>query len=100
MIPKTLLILPIAVSLLSVPLLAGADDALPAASVARSDGHISWHEFLHELGSYPQARSTMSEDGVVSIYGHVDGGIERTRIEKLARKIRGATDVRSQLDSD
>lgn len=96
-----LVILPATLALLTGASLTGADDALPAQpSIVDGDRHISWHEFRHELNAYPQATSTMDRDGVVWIRGHVESGIERVRLERLARKVRGATDIRNHLQTD
>jgi len=65
-----------------------------------SDGHISWHEFRHEVAVYPQVNATIDHHGVVTLAGHVESSIDKNLIEKLARKIRGATDVRQTIGSD
>ena len=96
-----LVTLPATLMLLIGASLSNADDTLlTQPSMPDGDGHISWHEFRHELGAYPQASSAMDRDGVVWIRGHVDSGIDRNRLERLARKIRGATDIRNHLLTD
>ena len=71
----------------------------PAVAEA-TDGHISWHEFRHELGAFAQVNATMDHHGIVTLTGHTDDSTEKNLVEKLASKIRGATDIRSTISTD
>lgn len=70
------------------------------AIVEVTDGHISWHEFRHELGAFSQVNATIDHHGVVTLAGHIDDSSDRNMVEMLASKIRGATDIRSTITSD
>lgn len=69
-------------------------------SEQNNDGHISWHEFRHELGAYPAINATIDRNGVINLSGHVDSSFDSLLIEKLAMKVRGATDIRISIDTD
>ena len=70
------------------------------APAVGNNPHLSWQEFRLEIASYPQVTAGMTGDGVVTLSGHVDGGDERVRVEALARKVEGATAVKSLILSD
>ena len=70
--------------------------AVPEAT----DGHISWHEFRHELGAFPSVNASMDHHGVVTPAGHTDDSLQKNLVEKLASKIRGATDIKSTISAD
>ena len=72
----------------------------PQAPETSNDGHLSWHEFRHELGAYPTVTASMNHRGVITLAGHVDDSTDKLILERLAMKIRGATDIRSTIDSD
>ena len=72
----------------------------PQAPETSNDGHLSWHEFRHELGAYPTVTASMNHHGVITLAGHVDDSTDKLILERLAMKIRGATDIRSTIDSD
>ncbi len=63
--------------------------------VVPSDGHISWHEFRHDLVSYSRVDATMDHHGVITLTGNVDNSREMVAVEQLAAKVRGATDVKN-----
>lgn len=71
-----------------------------AVPEATSDGHMSWHEFRHELGVYPSVNAVIDHHGVITLTGHVDNSTDIHAIERLASKIRGATDVKNLIDAD
>ena len=71
-----------------------------AVPEATADGHMSWHEFRHELGVYPSVNAAMNHHGVITLSGHVDSSADKDVIERLASKIRGATDVKNLIGTD
>jgi len=77
-----------------------ADNLLPSEPVEVKDTHISWHDFRHELGSYPQVQASMSSDGVITLSGHASDGIEKRRIAMLARKVQGVTEINDVVITD
>lgn len=77
-----------------------ADNLLPSEPIEARDTHISWHEFRHELGSYPQVQASMSREGVIMLWGHADDGIEKQRVDALARKVEGATEINNGVLTD
>ena len=93
-------------AIVSMPLIGGAAYAShelenqPQVSESSSDGHMSWHEFRHELGVFPSVTASMNHHGVITLAGHVDDSTDKLLLERLAMKIRGATDIRSTIDSD
>ena len=94
----TFLVAALAVGAFAAPAL--ADNLLPSEPVEAKDSHISWHDFRHELGNYPQVQASMSSDGVITLSGHASDGIEKRRIEALARKVEGATEITNGLIAD
>jgi hypothetical protein len=62
--------------------------------------HLSWHEFRHELGNYTQVQANMTHEGVVFLTGHADSALEKSQVDKLARRIRGAVKVSNQISTD
>lgn len=64
------------------------------------DGHISWHEFRHELLAYPSVNASMSQDGVITVTGHTDSVYGKRQIDGLANRVRGATDVNNLIVTD
>lgn len=65
-----------------------------------SDGHISWHEFRHELGGYPGINAIMDSQGRVTLSGHLETSNESSIINTLASKIRGASKIINLIDVD
>ena len=93
------------VVVLSTPLLAGTAYAsheleTNSAPKAISDGHMSWHEFRHELTAYPSVNAVIDSQGRVTLTGHVESSIEASAIEALASKIRSASQIINRIDSD
>lgn len=72
----------------------------PKKAEVEQDQHLSWHEFRHELGSYPQIQANMTHEGIVFLNGHADSASEKQQVEKLARRVRGAVEVRSLILTD
>ena len=72
----------------------------PFMSEQDNDGHISWHEFRHELGAYPAINATIDRNGVIYLSGHVDSSFDSLLIERLAMKVRGAKALRISVDTD
>ncbi len=93
-------------AVVSMPLVGGTAYAQhelenqPAMPEQNNDGHISWHEFRHELGVYPTANANMDHHGVITLSGHVDSGIEKNSLERIAMKVRGATDIKNLINID
>ena len=75
----------------------GSTSAMPATA---GDGHISWHEFRHDLGAFPGVNASMDHHGVVMLSGHMESSVDLTKIAKLAAKIRGATDIKNTMLAD
>ena len=73
------------------------NSAMPEAA---GDGHISWHEFRHDLGAYPGVSASMDHHGVVMLSGHMSSSVDLKKIAQLAAKIRGATDIKNHMMSD
>ena len=67
---------------------------------ATADGHMSWHEFRHELGAFSGINASMDHHGIVTLSGHADDSGSKNMIERLASKIRGASDIRSTITAD
>ena len=67
---------------------------------ASADGHMSWHEFRHELSAFAGVNASMNHHGVVTLSGHTDDSSQKNAIEMLASKIRGASDIRSTINAD
>lgn len=65
------------------------------APVEVGDGHISWHEFRHDLMSYSRVIARIDHHGVITLSGNVDNSTEIVAVEQLASKVRGATDIKS-----
>ena len=72
----------------------------PKEAEVELDRHLSWHEFRHELGNYPQIQANMTHEGTVFLNGHANDSVEKQQVEKLARRIRGAVEVRNQISTD
>ena len=75
-----------------------AKDALtiepePIQQPVQSDQHIAWHEFRHELISYPRVNAHITHDGIVILQGVVDNPHESVELEELASRVTGATQV-------
>lgn len=72
----------------------------PKKQEVEQDHHLSWHEFRHELGSFPQIQAHMTHEGIVFLNGHADSASEKQQVEKMARQVRGAVEVRNQILTD
>lgn len=75
-------------------------DNAPSKSTAPkipSDGHISWHEFRHDLVSYSRVSAMIDHHGVITLSGNVSSSTELMAIEKLASTVRGATDIKNRI---
>lgn len=64
------------------------------------DTHLSWHEFRHELLSFPSVIATIDEKGVITLSGHTDSAIEKSQLNKLAARVRGTSDVKNRILTD
>lgn len=72
----------------------------PKEAEVEQDNHLSWHQFRHELNSYTQIQAHMTHEGIVFLRGHADAATDKQRVERLARRIRGAVEVRNQILTD
>jgi len=98
LVRASLVAVALAVSISSASAL--ADDQLPSEPVKERNTHISWHEFRHELSGYSQVMASLSDDGVITLWGHPSDGIQKSRITALARKVEGATEIRNLMITD
>ena len=89
-------------ALLAVVSPAYATHDLAQAPVVKTpaDSHISWHEFRHDLGSYSGVTATINHHGVITLAGHADSVPEKLKINSLAIKVRGATEVNNLIGTD
>ncbi len=76
------------------------DLAQQPAEQTPADSHISWHEFRHDLGSYSGVTAFMDHRGVITLAGHADSVPEKQKINSLAIKVRGATEVNNLIGTD
>ncbi|ASJ73706.1 hypothetical protein [Granulosicoccus antarcticus] len=90
----------VALLVLASPTYASHDLAKPPAEQAPVDNHISWHEFRHELGSYPGVTATIDHHGVITLAGHTDSSPEKQRISNLATQVRGTIEVNNLIGTD
>ena len=65
-------------------------DQIPA------DSHMSWHEFRHDLG----VTASIDHHGVITLAGHADSTPQKQKINSLAIKVRGATEVKNLIGID
>lgn len=66
---------------------------------AKADGHISWHEFRQDVSSYPMVNASIDHFGVISLTGEVESAVDKAALERLASKVRGATDIQGTLST-
>ncbi len=76
------------------------DLAQPPAAQKPADTHISWQKFRRELGAYPMAIASMDRNGVITLSGHTDSAIEKLRLNELAKRVNGASDVKNRILTD
>lgn len=62
--------------------------------------HISWHEFKHDLGSYPSVNAFMDKNGIITLSGHTDSAYEKAQLDRLAKRVLGASDVINRILTD
>ena len=72
----------------------------PPADQDPDNPHISWHEFKHDLGSYPSVNAYMDDNGVITIIGHTDSAYEKSQLDKLAKRVSGASEVLNRILTD
>ena len=72
----------------------------PIEPLVEQDTHLTWHQFRHELNNYTQIQAQMTHEGIVYLYGHVEDSTEKLRVERLAKRVRGAIMVRNQISTD
>ena len=82
------------------PAYATHDLAQQPAEQTPADSHISWHEFRHDLGSYAGVTASIDHHGVITLAGHSDSVPEKRKINSLAMKVRGATEVTNLIVTD
>lgn len=70
----------------------------PTQQPVQSDSHIVWQDFRARLGSYTRVRASMTDSGVISLWGFVDP-FERDKLEVLASRVKGATKVVNYTDT-
>ena len=98
---KTLAAVSIITLLLStVPTYAAHELAKAPANQEPVDSHISWHEFRHDLGSYSGVTASIDHHGVITLAGHADSTPEKQKVNNLAIKVRGATNVINLVGTD
>ena len=85
---------------LASPAYATHDLAKKPADQKPADSHISWHEFRHDLGSYPSVTASIDHHGVITLAGHADSSPQKQKINSLAIKVRGATEVNNLIGTD
>lgn len=64
----------------------------PTQQPVQSDSHIAWQDLRARLGSYTRIRASMTDSGVISLWGFVDP-FEGDELEVLASRVEGATKV-------
>ena len=74
--------------------------AQPPADQEPADTHISWHEFRHDLGAYPGVNAFMDKNGIVTLSGHTNSAYEKAQLNRLAIRVRGASDVKNRILTD
>lgn len=79
---------------------ASHDMVMPPVEQSPADSHISWHEFRHDLGSFPGVVASIDHHGVITLAGHTDSSDEKRKIDGLAAKVRGATEVINLIGAD
>lgn len=84
----------------AVPAYAEHDLAQKPAQQEPADSHISWHEFRHDLGSYAGVTASIDHHGVITLAGHADSSPDKRKINQLAVKVRGATNVINLIGTD
>lgn len=70
----------------------------PTQQPVQSDSHIAWQDLRARLGSYTRIRASMTDSGVISLWGFVDP-FERDKLEVLASRVKGATKVVNYTDT-
>ncbi len=70
----------------------------PTQQPVKSDSHIVWQDFRARLGSYTRVRDSMTDSGVISLWGFVDP-FEGDKLEVLASRVKGATKVVNYTDT-
>lgn len=84
----------------ALPAYAEHDLVQKPAQQESADSHISWHEFRHDLGSYAGVTASMDHHGVITLAGHADSNPEKRKVNNLAKKVRGATNVINLIGTD
>jgi len=64
------------------------------------DSHLTWHQFEHELLGFEPIHAVMSHEGVLTLSGHVEDGMTRAQIVKMAEKVVGVVEVRNLIFTD
>ncbi len=65
-----------------------------------ADTHISWHEFRHDLGAYPSVIASMDKNGIITLSGHTDSSYEKAQLNRLAKRVKGASDIKNRILTD
>ena len=79
---------------------AAHDLVQPPVEQEPANTHISWHEFRHELGAYPSVNAFMDKNGIITLTGHTDSVYGKAQLNKLARRVSGASDVKKWIGTD
>jgi osmotically-inducible protein OsmY len=88
------------IAVLNLANIAYAEDKLPKKPVSEIAEHMSWHEFRHELNSFPQVTASMTHEGMLTLAGHTDSTIEKRYVEGYARKVFGVAEIRNLISTD
>ena len=72
----------------------------PPTDQEPANTHISWHEFKHDLGSYPSVIASMDNNGIITLSGHTDSAYEKAQLDRLAKRVLGASDIKNRILTD
>jgi osmotically-inducible protein OsmY len=97
---KNVLAIAATIAMLNLPGISYAEDKLPTKPVTEMAEHMSWHEFRHELGSFPQVTASMTHAGMLTLAGHADNNTEKQKIEGYARMVLGVAEINNLISTD
>ncbi len=98
---KTLITATVLTSLIGFSTAHASHDMVKApAKQLPADSHISWHEFRHDLGAFPGVTASIDHHGVITLAGHTDSATDKLKLDGLAVKVRGATEVVNLIGTD
>jgi osmotically-inducible protein OsmY len=97
---KNTLAIAATIAVLNLANIAYAEDKLPKKPVSEIAEHMSWHEFRHELNSFPQVTASMTHAGMLTLAGHADNNTEKQKIEGYARMVLGVAEINNLISTD